>query len=125
MNKNDKQLLDELYKKDKDKRVCHYCGIPESDFLDSWGTFYGLRKRGNRLEIDHKDAVVRDNSVIRKTKKAHLKHTSDDCVLACALCNMAKSNMFTSEEFKRVGSVIREIWQERRDSGVTIQEDQD
>jgi hypothetical protein len=41
-----------------------------------------------------------------------------NCVLACALCNMAKSNKFHYAEFKRVGNVVREIWQERK-SGVS------
>jgi hypothetical protein len=35
--------------------------------------------------------------------------------LACALCNNAKSNKFTYGEFKRVGDVIKEIWQQRRE----------
>jgi 5-methylcytosine-specific restriction endonuclease McrA len=125
MTKKQKQLLDELYKRDKDKHVCHYCGVQEEEFLDLWGKFYGLPYRGRRLEIDHKHAVVKDNRVIRKTRKGHLKHTPEHCVLACALCNMAKSNMFTHEEFKKVGKVIREIWQERRNSGLTVQEGQD
>ena len=125
MTKKEKALLDELYKKDKDKHVCHYCGIPESEFLDLWGKFYNRETRGKRLEIDHKEAVVKKNRVIKKTRKDHLEHTSNSCVLACALCNMAKSNLFTSEELKKVGKVIREIWQERRDSGLTVQEDRD
>lgn len=123
MTKTKEELRDKLY--ERDGHVCHYCGIPEGEFLDLWGRFYGLPYRGRRLEIDHQDAVFVKKRVIRKTKKADLKDTPEDCVLACALCNMAKSNMFTYEEFKKVGKVIQEIWQERRDSGVTIQEDQD
>jgi hypothetical protein len=30
------------------------------------------------------------------------------------LCNNAKSDEFTYEEFKRVGDVIKEIWQQRK-----------
>jgi 5-methylcytosine-specific restriction endonuclease McrA len=30
--------------------------------------------------------------------------------LACAVCNNAKSDKFTYEEFKRVGNVIKQIW---------------
>lgn len=30
-------------------------------------------------------------------------------VLACAVCNYAKSDKFTYEEFKRVGDVIKEM----------------
>jgi hypothetical protein len=122
MNKNSRQLLDELYKRDKDKHVCHYCGIQEGDFPHVWGTFYGLPYRGRRLEIDHKDAVAKDDRKIRKRKKAQLEDTAESCVLACALCNMAKSNMFTHEEFEKVGKVIRDIWQERNTLGLTVEE---
>jgi hypothetical protein len=128
MNKNDKQLLDDLYKQDKrgkDKHVCHYCGIRERDFLKLWGEFYRRPYRGRRLEIDHKDAVVKVNGKIKKRKKAQLEDTAESCVLACALCNMAKSNMFTHREFEKVGKVIREIWQERRTLGLTVEEGQD
>jgi len=31
---------------------------------------------------------------------------------------MAKSNMFTYDEFKKVGKVIEEIWQKRKMSGL-------
>jgi len=118
------ELRDNLY--ERDGHVCYYCGIHERDFMKLWGrAFYGTGKRGRRLEIDHKDAVVREDKVIRQKDKAELKDTAESCVLACALCNMAKSNMFTYEEFKKVGNVIREIWQERRDSGLAVQEDQD
>jgi hypothetical protein len=30
------------------------------------------------------------------------------------VCNNAKSDKFTYEEFKRVGDVIKEIWQQRK-----------
>jgi hypothetical protein len=123
MTKAQKELLERLY--DKDKHRCHYCGIQEGEFLDVWGTFYGLPYRGRRLEIDHKDAVVKDNRVIRKIKKAGLDNTPESCVSACALCNMAKSNMFTYEEFKKVGKVVQEIWQQRRNSKLKVPLGQD
>ena len=34
--------------------------------------------------------------------------------MTCAVCNNAKSDKFTYEEFKRVGDVIKEIWQQRK-----------
>ena len=83
----------------RDGAKCHYCGIEENDFLDIWEPFYG-GKRGRILEVDRKD-----NS---------LGYDVENCVLACAVCNNAKSDKFTYEEFKRVGDVIKEIWQRRR-----------
>ena len=100
--KEKKELRNQLYERDGTK--CHYCGIEEKYFPTLWGdTFYGGIKRGRILEIDRMD-----NS---------LGHHVTNCVLACALCNMAKSDKFTYEEFKRVGDVIREIWQ-RKKSGI-------
>ena len=113
MQKNKKELLEELYK--RYGRKCHYCEIPEKLFSELWGDFYGLGWRGVRLEIDRKHAVVREEKDIRKSQP---EYTAENCVLACALCNMAKSDMFTHEEFHKVGKVIQEIWQERKRLGL-------
>jgi len=120
MEKKKKELLHRLYEGDGDKRVCHYCGIQEGDFLSLWGKFYGLMKRGNRLEIDHKDNVVIQGKYIIKVEREDQENTPEKCVLACALCNMAKSNMFTHEEFHEVGTVIHKIWQQRKRSGLKL-----
>jgi 5-methylcytosine-specific restriction endonuclease McrA len=98
-SKDKKNLRTELY--ERDGRNCHYCGIEEDDFCKIWGEyFYGGIKRGRILEIDRKDD--------------RRGYDRENCVLACALCNMAKSDKFEYEEFKRVGNVIREIWQSRK-----------
>ncbi len=95
------RLRNELY--ERDGRRCHYCGIEEEDFPMVWGeTFYGGIKRGRILEIDRKD------------NNRELEYNVMNCVLACALCNMAKSDKFKDKEFKRVGRVIKEIWQQRK-----------
>ena len=52
--------------------------------------------------------------------KPETEYTPDNYVLACALCNMAKSNMFTHEEFHKVGKVIEEIWRKRKEEGLKI-----
>ena len=88
-------LRDKLYK--RDGRRYHYCRIKEGDFISIWGKFY--KNRGERLELERKD-----------NEKGY---SEENCVLACAICNNAKSDKFTYEEFKRVGKVIREIWLKR------------
>jgi len=94
-----RQLRNELY--ERDGRRCHYCGIPEDEFYQIWGgPFYGGFKRGQRLEVDRKV-----NS---------LEYDIKNCVLACAICNMAKSDKFAYDEFRKVGEVISEIWQNRK-----------
>ena len=109
----EKELLNKLY--ERDGHMCHYCRIQEGDFLRLWGEFYGLPYRGRRLEIEHKDAVVVEGNHIIKINR---EDTPENCVLACALCNMAKSNMFTYDEFKKVGKVIEGIWQKRKVTGL-------
>lgn len=99
---NWKVLRNRLYERDGTK--CHYCGIDEKDFIRIWKPFYG-GKRGWKLEVD------------RKNNK--LGHEIENCVLACALCNNAKSDKFEYDEFKRVGHVIRQIWQQRMLNVVT------
>lgn len=100
MNRND--LRDALRERDGTK--CHYCGIEEDDFPKIWGGTFRHGRRGRHLEVDRKD----------NTKPYHLL---SNCVLACYACNNAKSDVFTYEEFKRVGDVIKEIWQHRREQG--------
>lgn len=94
-----RQLRNELYK--RGGKRCHYCGISEDEFYQVWGgPFYGGFKRGHRLEIDRKV-----NS---------LGYDIENCVLACSVCNMAKSDKFSYDEFKQVGEVISKIWQNRK-----------
>ncbi len=84
--------------RERDGTKCHYCNIEEKDFIPIWGPFY--KTRGFTLEVDRKDNKP--------------GYDSANCVLACALCNCAKSNKLTHKEFKRVGAVIKEIWQQRK-----------
>lgn len=110
LTKRDKDGLREKLRRIQSERNCHYCGIEENDFRTIWGKkFYGGTKRGGTLEIDHLDPKIKDIDL----ENPNL----DNLVFACALCNMAKSNMFYPDEFEKVGAVIREIWQERKKSG--------
>lgn len=88
---------------ENETKNCHYCKIPENEFIGIWGEFYGGR-RGHRLEIDRKNPED--------------IYTVNTIVLACCLCNCAKSNMFKYEEFKNVGEVIEKIWRQRKNKKV-------
>jgi len=96
LNKKDKLRL-KLYERDGKK--CHYCEIKEIDFISIWGKFYKMR--GERLEIERKDN--------------NKGYSEENCVLACAICNNAKSDKFSYEEFKRVGRAIKKIWVLRKE----------
>jgi len=95
--KEKEKLRNKLYK--KDGRKCHYCEIEEEDFIQIWGKIYGGEKRG-KLEVDRKD-----------NEKGYNEENS---VLSCPICNNAKSDKFTYEEFLKVGHVIKQIWQQRK-----------
>lgn len=103
MNKKDE--VKKKFERDGVERKCHYCGIDEDKFLEIWDYFYprklpdGSVTGRSKLEIDRKD-----------NKKEHLP---ENCVLACSICNNAKSDKFTYKEFKMVGKVIKQIWNER------------
>ena len=97
-SKQKTELREQLYI--RDGRNCSYCGIAEEDFCEIWGdTFYGGIKRGRILEIDRIDN--------------NKGYSDKNCILACALCNMAKSDKFTSIEFILFGRVIKDIWEYR------------
>ena len=101
MIKISKKEKDELRNKlyERDGRECYYCEIEEKDFISIWGEFYGGKTRGKKLEVDRRD-----------NKKSY---TLENCVLACSICNNAKSDKFTGDEFKKVGKSIKRIWLSR------------
>ena len=99
-SKQKKEIRNQLYERDgKHCHYCHYCGIKEENFTEVWGEIYGGNKRGRTLEIDHKDNNQGNDLT--------------NFVLACAICNIAKSDKFTYDEFLKVGKVIEGIWQNR------------
>jgi 5-methylcytosine-specific restriction endonuclease McrA len=99
--KEKNELRLKLYK--RDGKRCHYYSIREEDFIRIWGRFYKVR--GKRLELERKD-----------NEKGY---TLENCVLSCSICNNAKSDKFTYEEFKKVGEAIKEVWLLRK-KGLTL-----
>lgn len=99
LSPRDKLILrDELYFRDGTR--CHQCHIEEYNFRNIWGdNFYGGIKRGGVLEIDRKDN--------------DREYSRENCILACAICNMAKSDKFSHDEFQKIGTVIEEIWRQK------------
>jgi hypothetical protein len=95
--------FEELYDwYEKQEKKCCYCGITEpeiSRLIDS-GHLHFKQKRGRHLEFERKnpDAGYDD---------------FDNLALACHWCNNAKTDTFTADEFKTVGRVFHQIWQDR------------
>ena len=85
-----------------DTSECDYCHITK-EMIDELITNKKLFKkhitRGWSFEIDRKEA--------------NLEYTPDNCVPCCYWCNNAKTDEFSYDEFKKVGSVIESIWHAR------------
>lgn len=47
-------------------------------------------------------------------KNASFGYDLENCVVACAVCEIAKSAKFSYDEFKRMGAAIKKIWQNSR-----------
>lgn len=77
---------------------CYYCGIPEPLIKV---VYWDIRKTKRpktrlKLEVDRIDPA--------------LNYNEKNCVLACMACNNAKSDIFTKEEFEKIGKQIEEVW---------------
>jgi hypothetical protein len=86
------------------QKICHYCSLPENqlDNLHNQTTHINKRypKRGKSLEIDR--------------KQSDLPYTNiENLVLACYWCNNAKTDTFTENEFRRIGIIMKTIWEDR------------
>ena len=86
------------------EKKCAYCDITEAEIerlidgknLDT----KRLAKRGKKLELDRKQPDLEYDDL-------------NNITFACYWCNNAKTDTFTYEEFKKVGKIFKEIWQNR------------
>ena len=86
------------------ERKCFYCGITEEEIrilVDSERvTTKRIATRGRKLELDRKKPELPYDNI-------------ENIVFSCYWCNNAKTDTFTSDEFKKVGEVFKEIWKNR------------
>lgn len=84
------------------KRECYYCGIRGDVVKEAFESgIIASKKRSfsGTLQIDKKNP-----------DKGYNK---DNCVFACVLCNNAKSDMITSEDFKKIlAPAFSDYWKE-------------
>lgn len=77
--------------KREDKNTCCYCGVSEAtckNFCENRKSGYNKRHRGFVLEIEKKDPTQ--------------GYSVENCDLACYICNNAKSDLFNTEEFRKI-----------------------
>ncbi len=73
------------------EKICVYCGVPEEKV-----SLMNDGKHGKRLTIDRMNG--------------DFFYEINNIVLACGLCNTFKSNIFTFEEMKEIGKIIKTKW---------------
>ena len=95
------QSFYEWYEKQESSqnKSCIYCGL-SGNTTERYKKIFREGRRGVHLEVD------------RKISKA--KYSPENCVLACYPCNNAKSDVFTYEEFLKIGRTIGNVM---KDSG--------
>jgi hypothetical protein len=78
---------------------CHYCEIPENLIEQIYWKTRRTKRPATRtkLELERLDPFGNYNS--------------ENVVLACFNCNNCKSDLFSSDEFLKIGKEIQVVWQ--------------
>lgn len=87
------------------KKECEYCQITEEKvkgLIEKQELNKKKDTRGWSLEIDR--------------KYPNYEYTKENCVWCCYWCNNAKTDEFSYDEFKKIGAVIKTIWNVRLNS---------
>jgi 5-methylcytosine-specific restriction endonuclease McrA len=91
----------------KQEQKCCYCGITEPEVE----RLYEITKRSTGEPLT-KSKKWRHLELERKSPNKGYDNFKN-LALACHWCNNAKTDTFTADEFKKVGGVFRQIWQDR------------
>ena len=87
------------------EKKCFYCEITTQKIKKLLETgklkTKRIKTRGKKLELDRKNPNLSYNNF-------------NNLVFSCYWCNNAKTDTFTSKEFKEVGQVFKKIWSKRR-----------
>ena len=87
----------------KQEQKCCYCGVKSEHlkyyFNEDNEQYQNARKRGKTLEIER--LITAPTNVYNK----------NNCALACYICNNAKSEFISPEDFKPIAQGINQFWQ--------------
>lgn len=105
----------EWYKKQPKK--CCYCGVKE-EYLKKYFNqeneqYKEARQRGQYLEIERIVTAPKNKNV----------YSEDNCALVCYICNNAKSDFLSPENFKPIAKGINEFWNNILNNNVVFQEE--
>ncbi len=85
------------------ERKCHYCNITEEK----------IRRLKKENKIKTKRFITRGKTLEVDRINPFQPYEEGNLVLCCYWCNNAKTDEFSEEEFKKIGKVMEEIWNER------------
>ncbi len=91
-----------------DEKKCAYCGVTQKEcreYMEKVACNGGnKRNRGNTLELERKNS-----------KKGENLYKEGNCIWICHVCNNAKSDLFTEDEFKNtIAKGIKSFWESKR-----------
>lgn len=101
------------YKKYDDLGTCCYCGVHKSDLEQDQVFDNSERRRGGRLEIERVVTFPKDKNV----------YTPENCRLACFICNNAKSDFLSTQDFYPIARGIHTFWQKHLGKEILFPED--
>lgn len=85
---------------------CYYCGVSSSTLEKAFE-----RNHGKPLISSKKRSFSAELQIDKKNPENG--YNKDNCVLACALCNNAKSDMISAEDFKKfIAPAFSNYWKE-------------
>jgi len=85
----------------KQPKKCYYCGNSEKTIEQFYEKTKSKNKRPTRGKVLEIDRKFDENG-----------YSQENCVLACAWCNNAKTDVFNAEEFKQIGKAIGKVIRE-------------
>jgi hypothetical protein len=80
-------------------RTCYYCGIEEKVIVDLFKS----------KKIAPKKPAWKNGTLQIERKDPNKGYVRENCALACVLCNNAKSDLVSADEFKPIAAGIREF----------------
>lgn len=95
----------------KDGEICCYCGVHQKDIKESKIMERSKRgqQRGNSIEIERVE-----------TSEGKNIYSPQNCRLACYVCNNAKSDLFTVQEFEPIANGINKMWSSLLNKEITM-----
>ena len=104
-----KNFIKWYLKNPADQTCCEYCGVTQKqcrEHMEKVARNGGnKRNRGNTFELERKNS-----------QKGKNLYKEGNCIWICHVCNNAKSDLFTEDEFKNtIAKGIKSFWESKRE----------